>query len=97
VITPGGESLIQKSIRELASSLDPYCFCQIHRNTIVNLSQIAKVSGSLTGRGVIRLKHRSETLGVSRAYLHFFKRMVVAENKGSRGWVKIAPWNGQLY
>ena len=75
VITQAGEALIRKSVRELASALDPNCFFQIHRSTIVNLSQIAKVSRSLTGRGVIRLKHRPETLTVSRAHLHFFKQM----------------------
>ena len=75
VLTARGEALIRKSIRELAAELDPNCFCQIHRATIVNLAQIAHVSRSLTGRGVIRLKDRHETLTVSRAYLHLFKQM----------------------
>ena len=75
VITASGESLIRKSIRDLASELDPDCFCRIHRGTIVNLNHIDKVSRSLTGRGVIRLKNRPETLTVSRSYLHFFKQM----------------------
>ena len=75
VITASGESLIRKSIRELATELDPNCFCQIHRSTIVNLTRIDKVSRSLTGRGVIRLKERSETLTISRPYLHCFKQM----------------------
>ncbi len=75
VITASGESLIRKSIRDLAAELDPNCFCQIHRGTIVNLTHIDKVSRSLTGRGVIRLKERSETLTISRSYLHCFKQM----------------------
>lgn len=61
--------------RLVRTELDPDRFCQIHRGTIVNLSQIEGVSRSLTGRGVIRLKHRPETLVVSRSYLHFFKQM----------------------
>lgn len=52
VITQAGESLIRKSVRELASALDPNCFYLIHRSTIVNLSQITNVSRSLTGRGL---------------------------------------------
>jgi DNA-binding LytR/AlgR family response regulator len=75
VRTRNGESLIRKSIRELSTELDPSRFWQIHRGTIVNVSQIAAVSRSLTGRGVIRLKDRSETLTVSRGYLHLFKQM----------------------
>lgn len=75
VITSSGESLIRKSIRELAAELDPGCFCQVHRGTIVNLTHIDKVSRSLTGRGIIRLKGRPETLTVSRSYLHCFKQM----------------------
>ena len=75
VITKTGESLIRKGIRELAIELDPDRFCQIHRGTIVNLSQVERVSRSLTGRGVIRLKHRPETLVVSRSFLPFFKQM----------------------
>ena len=75
VITDSGEFLIRKSIRDLAGELDPNCFCRIHRNAIVNLTYVEKVSRSLTGRGVIRLKERPETLTVSRSYLHFFKQM----------------------
>jgi DNA-binding LytR/AlgR family response regulator len=74
-ITRDGEHLIRKAIRDLAAELDPNCFRQIHRATIVNLAHIAKISPSLTGRGIVRLKHRSETLTVSRAYLHLFKQM----------------------
>jgi DNA-binding LytR/AlgR family response regulator len=75
VITQSGESLIRKSIRDLIGELDPNCFQQIHRSTIVNLAQIDSVSRSLTGRGVIRLKCRPETLTVSRSFIHVFKQM----------------------
>lgn len=44
VITPSGESLIKKSIRELGEELDPRKFWQIHRATIVNVSKIEDVS-----------------------------------------------------
>ena len=75
VITEEGESLIRKSIKELASELDPNTFWQIHRSTIVNVAKIEKVSRSFTGRGILRLKERSELLTVSRNYLHLFKQM----------------------
>jgi DNA-binding LytR/AlgR family response regulator len=75
VITKEGESLIKKSIKELAGELDPGHFWQIHRGIIVNVSRIDKVSRSLTGRGTLKLKDRSELLTVSRNYLHLFKQM----------------------
>jgi DNA-binding LytR/AlgR family response regulator len=75
VITKEGESLIKKSIKELAKELDPGQFWQIHRGTIVNVSKIDKVSRSLTGRGILKLKGRPELLTVSRNHLHLFKQM----------------------
>jgi DNA-binding LytR/AlgR family response regulator len=75
VITKDGESLIKKSIRELAQELDPNQFWQIHRGTIVNVAKIDKMSRSITGRGMLKLKERPELLTVSRNYLHLFKQM----------------------
>ena len=75
VITKEGESLIKKSIKELAGELDPGQFWQIHRGIIVNVSRINKVSRSLTGRVTLKLKERPELLTVSRNYLHLFKQM----------------------
>ena len=75
VMTKDGESLIRKPIKELSNELDPNKFWRIHRGTIVNAGCIAKMSRSLTGRGVIRLKDRSETLTVSRSYIHIFRQM----------------------
>lgn len=75
VITPEGEALIKKSIKELSQELDPQKFWQIHRGTIVNVSRIENVGRSLTGRGILKLKNRSNSLTVSRQYLHLFKQM----------------------
>jgi DNA-binding LytR/AlgR family response regulator len=75
VLTVGGESLIRKSIRELAEELDPVQFWQIHRGVIVNASRIEKITRSLTGRGIVQLKNRPEPLVVSRNFLHLFKQM----------------------
>lgn len=75
VITAEGASLIRKTIRELAGELDPEKFWQVHRGTLVNVRSIARVSRSLTGKGVLKLKGRSETLTVSNRYMHLFKQM----------------------
>jgi DNA-binding LytR/AlgR family response regulator len=75
VATKGSDSLIRKTIKELAGELEPNQFWQIHRGMILNASSIAQVDRSLTGRGVVRLKERSETLTVSHRYNHLFKQM----------------------
>jgi DNA-binding LytR/AlgR family response regulator len=75
VVTKEGEALIKKSIKELARELNPERFWQIHRGTIVNVSRIDRMSRSITGRGVLKLKGRPEFLIVGRNYLHLFKQM----------------------
>jgi DNA-binding LytR/AlgR family response regulator len=75
VMTRQRESLIRKPIRELIEELDTAKFWQIRRGTIVNVRFIAQVSRSLTGKGIVRLKDRSETLTVSNRYMHLFKQM----------------------
>jgi len=75
VITRQGESLIRKPIKELAEELAPEKFYQIHRSTIVNVRFISRISRSLTGRGVLRLKDHPESLTVSKRYMHLFTQM----------------------
>ena len=75
VKTREGESLIKISIRQLAEELDPDQFWRIHRGTIINISQIARVNRSFSGRLIISLKQLPETLTVSRSYAHLFKQM----------------------
>ncbi len=75
VRTETDEHLIRKPIRALIEELDSNCFWQIHRGCVVNVSCIAGVSRSLTGKGTLRLKNIPETLGVSQTYMHLFKQM----------------------
>ena len=75
VVTPDSETLIRKSIKELADELDPNLFWQIHRSTLVNVSAIAGVHRDLKGRLRVRLKHRKELLAVSEPYMYRFKHM----------------------
>ena len=75
VMTKNDESLIRRSIKSLAEALDPNQFWRIHRGAIVNVGQIAKVSRSLTGHSMIKLKDLEETLSVSRTYAHLFRQM----------------------
>lgn len=71
----GGEALIRKSIRELIDELDPELFVQIHRSVVVNLRHVAQVVRGENDNAVLHLRQRSETLPVSRSYLHLFRQM----------------------
>jgi DNA-binding LytR/AlgR family response regulator len=75
VVTGDGESLIRKSLKDLSNELDPAQFWQIHRSTIVNANTIAGVSRELSGRFVVKLKNRKETLSVSQQFTHRFRQM----------------------
>ena len=59
----------------MIKELDSNCFWQIHRGTVVNVSCIAGVGRSLTGKGTLRLRNIPESLSVSQTYMHLFKQM----------------------
>ncbi|MET0808739.1 MAG: LytTR family DNA-binding domain-containing protein [Pseudoxanthomonas sp.] len=75
VMTADGESLLRKPIRELLEVLDPALFKQIHRSTIVNLKAIASIARDDTGKGIVKLKSRPETLTVSQPFMTLFRNM----------------------
>ena len=73
VVTPDGEALVKKTLRELIAELDPRRFWQVHRGTIVNIGAIASVVSDGDGKREITLRGRPETLEVSRTFAHLFK------------------------
>ena len=75
VVWSGGEALIRKPIRELIDELDQARFAQVHRSVIVNLTQVVQVVRGANETADVHLQGRSETLPVSRSYLHLFKQM----------------------
>ncbi|MEO7066459.1 MAG: LytTR family DNA-binding domain-containing protein [Rhodanobacter sp.] len=75
VMTADGEALLRTPIRELLNVLDPAVFRQIHRSTIVNMKAIAAVARDDTGKGILRLRQRPETLNVSQPFMLLFRNM----------------------
>lgn len=73
VVTPGGESLIRKSIKELSEALDPQTFWTVHRGVVVNANAIALVRRKLNGQFELQLKARPETLTVSEPFAYRFR------------------------
>ena len=75
VMTEQGEALLRKPIRDLLDVLDSNMFKQIHRSTIVNMKAIAGITRDESGKGIVRLKNRPETLSVSQPYMALFRHM----------------------
>ena len=75
VVTGASEALIKTPIKDIYDVLDQDAFWQIHRSTIVNLREIARVERDWRDQPVITLKSRPEKLTVSRTFAHRFKSM----------------------
>ena len=75
VVTRDSELLIRTPIKDLIDQLDPAQFWQIHRSTLVNVRQIAAARHDAMGRLTLQLKHRPESLPVSRNFAHLFRQM----------------------
>ena len=71
---PGPPSVAYYHIVHGLAQLDADRFWQIHRGTIVNVAHVAATTRDLTGRVKVKLKGRTETLVVSRAYAHRFRQ-----------------------
>ena len=75
VVEERGESVIRKTIKELAEDLDPELFWQVHRSTLVNVAAIDTVERDERGGMTLHLRHRSERLPVSEPYHVLFRQM----------------------
>lgn len=77
VVTAHSEALISMPLKELVQRLEDRSTCSVRRCTssIVNVHAIKAVARSLTGKLVIQLKQRSETLEVSESFAHRFKQL----------------------
>jgi DNA-binding LytR/AlgR family response regulator len=75
VVTADSESLIRTSLKELLPQLDPNQFWQIHRGTVVSVSHIHAAVRDDAGKMSVKLRNRSESLTVSRVFVHLFKQM----------------------
>lgn len=69
------EALVTLPLKDLAAQLDPAQFAQVHRSVMVNLASVERVVRGDNETATIHLKRRSETLPVSRSWLHLFKQM----------------------
>lgn len=75
VLTAERELLIRTPLKELLPQLDPQCFWQVHRGTVVQARCIRSARREESGRFTLTLAGRPETLSASRLYAHLFKGM----------------------
>jgi DNA-binding LytR/AlgR family response regulator len=75
VVTADRETVIYRSIKDLADALDPATFWQIHRGTIVNIRHVAGIARDYRGRLRLKLRGRNEVLPVSAPHAHLFRQM----------------------
>jgi DNA-binding LytR/AlgR family response regulator len=75
VLTAEREYLVRTPLKELLPRLDPQQFWQIHRGTLVQAQQIAKVLRDESGKMHLSLRTRPEKLPISRLYSHLFKSL----------------------
>ena len=75
VQTAHGEFVIRTAIKELAESLDPGSFWQVHRSAIVNIHQVDKIKRTFSNRLMVAFKNTDKTIKVSGAYEHLFRHM----------------------
>lgn len=73
VVLADSEALVRIALKDLIGSLDPDCFWQIHRGTMVNVKAIAAAERVDAERMQVLLKGSSEKLPVSRAFTHQFR------------------------
>ena len=73
MVTAEREHLIRISLRELQLQLDPECFWQVHRSTIVRCDAIATALRDDSGKLTLTLRGHTDKLSVSRLYADRFK------------------------
>jgi DNA-binding LytR/AlgR family response regulator len=69
------EWIIRTPLQELEQQLDSARFWRIHRNAIVRVGAVARVSRNATGQLVVHLRRCDRTIPVSRAYARRFRQM----------------------
>jgi DNA-binding LytR/AlgR family response regulator len=75
VVHAHGEALIRTPLKELLAGLDPEEFWQIHRSTVVCVSQLQSAVRVSDGVMHVTLKGRPEQLSVSRPFQGLFKAL----------------------
>jgi DNA-binding LytR/AlgR family response regulator len=75
VQTERHEYVIRTTLAELIDQLNPADFAQVHRSTVVNITQVLSAQRDLSGNMQLRIKGSERPIAVARAYQGLFKQM----------------------
>ena len=73
VVLAESEALVKIPLKDLLGGLDPACFWQIHRGTMVNVKAISAVERIDAERLQVLVRGSAERLPVSRSFTHLFR------------------------
>eukprot|EP01034_Spumella_vulgaris_P037365 gene37365-46101_t len=73
VVLNGSEALVRIALKDLLGGLDPECFWQVHRSTVVNVKAVAAVERVDAERLEVQVHGSAERLPVSRTFAHLFR------------------------
>ncbi len=74
-VTATREFWVRAPLRELLPQLDPECFWQVHRSTVVHIDTVARALRQENGTVLLELRQRPEKLTVSRVHANRFKAL----------------------
>jgi DNA-binding LytR/AlgR family response regulator len=74
-VTASDEWVIRTPLKELEVQLDPARFWKVHRNAIVRVGAIGRVSRDEDGQLIVHLRNSDQTVAVSRSYASRFRQM----------------------
>ena len=75
VQTKEREALVRMPLKNLYEQLDPDIFWQVHRSTVVNISQLDYVNTIDHEQILAFMKGVAEPINVSRSYSHLFRNL----------------------
>lgn len=77
IVCRDGEHLIEESLKQLLTRLDPAQFRQVHRSAVVNLREILLVEREEDGGGVLKFRHHGEDVRISPPFMRELRMFLV--------------------
>lgn len=77
IVCRDGEHLIEESLKQLLTRLDPAQFRQVHRSAVVNLREILLVEREEDGGGVLKFRHRGDEVRISPPFMRELRMFLV--------------------
>lgn len=77
IVCRDGEHLIEESLKQLLTRLDPAQFRQVHRSAVVNLREILLVEREEDGGGVLKFRRHAEDVRISPPFMRELRMFLV--------------------